>query len=48
MQGRVQNYATLTKRIKPQHEKKHVSNFKMYPEQGFEQITMKCIEIFVS
>ena len=28
MQGQVQNYATLTKRFKLQHEKKPVSNLK--------------------
>ena len=31
-----------------QHEKKHVSNLKsMQSEEGFEQISMKCTEIFV-
>ena len=28
MQGQVQNYAALTKRVKLQHEKKPVSNLK--------------------
>ena len=48
MQGQVQNYATLTKRVKPQHEKKPVSNLKRMQSEGFEQMSMKCIEIFVS
>ena len=48
MQGQVQNYATLTKQVKPQLEKKPVSNLKRMESEGFEQISMKCIEIFVS
>ena len=47
MQGQVQNYATLTKRFKVQHEKK-LHEFRKYAEYGFEQISMKCIEIFIS
>ena len=38
MQGEVQNYATLIKRIKPKHEKKPVSNLKSMKvcREGFE------------
>ena len=48
MQGQVQNYETLTKRVKLPHKKKPVSNLKSMQSEGFEQISMKCIEIFVS
>ena len=48
MQGQLQNYATSTKRVKLQHEKKPVSNFKSMQSKGFEQISMKCIKIFIS
>ena len=34
MQGQVQNYATLTKRVKLQHENKLVSNLKSMQSKG--------------
>ena len=43
------NYATksLTKRVKLQHEKKHVSNLKSMQSAGFQQTFIKFIGIFV-
>ena len=48
MQGQVQNYATLTKGVKLQHENKPVLNLKSMQSASFEQISIKCIEIFIS
>ena len=48
MQGQVQNYAKFNKQVKLQHENKPVSNLKSMQSEGFEQISMKRIEIFVS
>ena len=47
MQEQEQDYATSTKRVEPQLEKKPVSNLKRMLSEGFEQISMKFIEIFV-
>ena len=41
-------YAILTKQVKLQHEKKHKSNLKSIKSIGFEEISRKCNEIFVS
>ena len=41
------NNPILTKRVKLQHEKKPVSNFKSMQFVGFEQTSTKFIEIFV-
>ena len=47
MQGQMQIYATLTKQVKPQHEKKCVSNLLSMQSEGFEEIFMKFMEIFI-
>ena len=47
MQGQMQIYAILTKQVKPQHEKKHVSNLLSMQSEGFEEIFMKFMEIFI-
>ena len=41
------NYAMLTKQVKLQHEKKHVSNLKYIHSVGFEQTFTKFSEIFI-
>ena len=41
------NYAILTKKVKVQHKKKPVSNLKSMQIVGFEQTSVKFIEIFV-
>ena len=41
------NYVVLTKQIKVEHQKKLVSNLKSMQIIGFEQTSMKFIEIFV-
>ena len=41
------NYAILTIRIKLQHEREPVSNFKNMQSVGFQQTSIKFIEIFV-
>ena len=41
------NYAMLTKQVKLQHEKKHVSNLKYIQSVGFEQTFTKFSEIFI-
>ena len=41
------NYTILTKQVKPQHEKKSVSNLLSMHSVGLEQTFMKFIEIFV-
>ena len=41
------NYAILTKRVKLQHERKHVSNLLSMESVGVEPTFMKVIEIFV-
>ena len=41
------NYAILTKQVKLQHEKKPASNLKSMQIVGFEQASLKYIEIFV-
>ena len=40
------NYPTLTKRVRLQHEKKPVLNFKSIKSVGFKQTFTKLIEIF--
>ena len=42
------NYVILTKRIKLQHEKNLASYLKSMQNVGFEQTSMKFIEIFVA
>ena len=41
------NYTMLTKQVKLQHEKKHVSNLKYIQSVGFEQTFTKFSEIFI-
>ena len=47
MQGQMQIMPPKTKRVKLQHEKKHVSNLKSMQSAGFQQTFIKFIEIFV-
>ena len=46
MQAQVTNYAILTKWVKKQHEKKHISNLKSMKIVSFEQTSTKFNEIF--
>lgn len=41
-------YAMLSKRVKRQREKKHESNLKTVKNLCFEQVSRKCIEIFIT
>ena len=41
------NYAILTKQVKVKHKKKPASNLKSMQIVGFEQTSLKFIEIFV-